>query len=119
MARPRLLADIAPLRQSADFRRLYLGQLVSFLGTQLTVVAVPYQAYLLTRSSLVVGLLSLAQLGPLVVGSLLGGSFADATDRRRLLMAMQVLLALTSAGLALNAGRAHPALWPLFACTAV
>ncbi|HMC52737.1 MAG TPA: hypothetical protein VKI64_08260 [Acidimicrobiales bacterium] len=48
MSRSRVLADIGPLRESADFRRLYLGQLVSFLGTQLTVVAVPYQAYLLT-----------------------------------------------------------------------
>jgi MFS family permease len=119
MARPRLLADVTPLRESPDFRRLYVGQLVSFLGTQLTAVAVPYQAYLLTRSSLVVGLLSLAQLGPLVVGSLLGGSVADSTDRRRLLLAMQVLLAATTVGLALNAGRAHPALWPLFACTAL
>ena len=118
MSRPRLLADLSPLRESPGFRRLYSGQLVSFLGTQLTAVAVPYQAFVLTRSSLVVGLLSLAQLGPLVVGSLLGGSVADATDRRRLLLTTQVLLAVTSAGLALNAGRHHPALWPLFVCTA-
>src|SRR5205807_9020983 len=60
--RRRLFADIAPLRDSADFRRLYVGQLVSFLGSQLTVVAVPYQVFLLTRSSFQVGLVSLAQL---------------------------------------------------------
>src|SRR5579872_1541283 len=81
--RRRLLADIAPLRDSADFRRLYVGQLVSFLGSQLAVVAVPYQVFLLTRSSFQVGLVSLAQLGPLLVGSLVGGAVADRMDRRR------------------------------------
>lgn len=114
----RLLADLTPLRLSPEFRLLWSGQLVSFLGTQLTVVAVPLQVYLLTRSSLQVGLVSLAQLGPLIAGSLLGGSVADAFDRRRVLLVTQVSLAALSAGLALNAGRSHPALWPLFALTA-
>jgi MFS family permease len=84
-------------------RRLIAGQLVSELGTQLTTVAVPYQVYLLTRSSLDVGLVSLAQLLPLVIGSLLGGSLADVVDRRRLLLLTQLLMAACSAGLAVNA----------------
>jgi MFS family permease len=58
-------------------------------GTQLTTVAVPYQVYQLTRSSLDVGLVSLAQLFPLIGGALLGGSVVDAMDRRRLLMVVQ------------------------------
>src|SRR5439155_24020163 len=116
---PKLLADITPLRESRDFRLLYGGQLVSFLGTQLTVVAVPVQVFRLTHSSLQVGLVSLAQLGPLIVGSLLGGSIADAYDRRRLLIIMQVLLALTSVGLAVNAMTGHAALWPLYVMTSL
>jgi len=117
--RRRLLADIAPLRDSADFRRLYAGQLVSFLGSQLAVVAVPYQVFLLTRSSFQVGLVSLAQLGPLLVGSLVGGAVADRIDRRRLIMVMQVAQALTSAALALNALHGLGALWPIYVSTAV
>jgi MFS family permease len=117
--RRRLFADIAPLRDSADFRRLFAGQLVSFLGSQLAIVAVPYQVFLLTRSSFQVGLVSLAQFGPLVVGSLVGGAVADRMDRRRLIMAMQVAQALTSAALALNALHGLGALWPIYVSTAV
>lgn len=112
--RARFFLDIAPLRHSREYRLLYGGQLVSFLGRQLTVVAVPYQVYELTRSSLLVGLVSLAQLGPLLVGAVAGGAIADAMDRRRLLLLMQVLMAASSAGLAVNASRPRPGVWPLF-----
>src|SRR5690242_12762345 len=101
--KPRLLIDLTPLRRSRDFRHLVWGELVSVLGNQLTTVAVPYQVYQLTHSSLMVGLVSVTQLFPLVVGSLLGGSAVDAMDRRRLLMIAQVLMAACSAGLAVNA----------------
>jgi Transmembrane secretion effector len=80
---------------------------VSVLGNQLTMVAVPYQVYQLTRSSLAVGLVSMTQLFPLIAGSLLGGSVVDAMDRRRLLMAAQVLMAACSAGLAVNTDLWH------------
>jgi transmembrane secretion effector len=109
----RLLIDITPLRRSRDFRALISGQTVSVLGTQLTAVAVPYQVYELTRSSLDVGLVSLVQLFPLIIGSLVGGSVVDAVDRRRLLLVVESLAAACSAGLALNADL-MPALWPLF-----
>ena len=89
------------------------GELVSILGNQLTTVAVPFQVYQLTGSSLYVGLASLAQLFPLVAGALLGGSAVDAMDRRRLLMAAQAAAACGSVGLAVNADLG-PALWPLF-----
>lgn len=119
MSRRRVFADITPLRESPDFRRLYVGQLVSFVGTQLTVVAVPYQVFQLTDSSLQVGLVSLAQLGPLIVGSLVGGAAADSIDRRRLLLWMQVVMAMTSVGLALNAMLDDPLLWPIYVLTAL
>jgi MFS family permease len=119
MAR-RVLADVTPLRASPDFRRLWVGQLISFIGSQLTIVAVPFQVFLLTHhSSLQVGMVSLASLVPLIVGSLIGGAIADSTDRRRVMLAMQVLTAFTSAGLALNASRARPALWAIYVLTAI
>jgi predicted MFS family arabinose efflux permease len=117
--RPRVFADITPLRASRDFRYLYFGQMISFLGSQLTVVAVPYQVFRLTHSSFIVGLVSLVQLGPLLIGSMLGGSIADAVDRRRLLIVMQVAMAACSVPLALNGSISHGALWPLFVFTAL
>jgi MFS family permease len=115
---PRLLADISPLRAHRAFRRLWLGQMVSGLGSQLTIVGVAYQTYRLTNSSFMVGLVSLVQLAPLLVGSLWGGAMVDAYDRRRVLIVTQVALAATSLGLAVNAALPHPVLWPVFACTA-
>jgi MFS family permease len=116
---PRLLVDVTPLRHSRDFRLLFSGQLVSTFGTQLTAVAVPYQVFRITHSSLAVGLVSLAQLIPLLLCSLVGGAIADAHDRKRVLMVVEFLLGLTSVGLAINGGRDHPALWPLFVLSAV
>ncbi len=118
MAR-RILVDPAPLRESRDFRLLFIGQLVSTLGSQLTVVAIPFQVYEQTHSSFQVGAISIAQLIPLVVGSLIGGSAGDAIDRRTMLLVSSAALALTSGGLALNALAAHPALWALYVISAV
>lgn len=114
----RLLVDVGPLREHREFRLLFSGQAVTMLGRQLTVVAAPIQVYDLTQSTLAVGLLGLAQLPPLLLGSLLGGALADAIDRRRLLMVAQGLLAVTTTGLALNASRAAPSLIAVYALTA-
>src|SRR6202034_1400840 len=95
--------DLTPLRRSRDYRAMITGLGVSQLGTQLTTVAVPFQVYAVTHSSLVVGLVSLTQVIPLIVGSLLGGSLIDAVNRRRLLVTVEIIGALCSAGLALNA----------------
>ena len=119
MARGRLLVDLGPLRQSQAFRRIWLGYLVTTLGSQLTVVAVPYQVFLLTHSSLDVGLVGLVQIVPVLAGSLFGGSIADAVDRRRLLVVTQLSLAACSVGLALNSTGGHAALWPLYALSAL
>jgi len=117
--RPRLLADLTPLRASRDFRRLFLGAGVSQVGRQLTVVAIPFQVFMITRSSLAVGLVGLATLGPLVTLSLAGGAIADAVDRRKILLVVQVLSACTSAALALNAMSPHPRLWPIYVLAAL
>src|ERR1700749_4269873 len=98
-----IFLDLTPLRRSRDYRALISGLGGSVLGNQLTTVAVPFQVYEISRSSLMVGLVSLAQLFPLIFGSLLGGSLVDAMDRRKLLLIVESLGALCSAARALNA----------------
>src|ERR1700744_5507396 len=114
----RILLDLTPLQRSRDYRALIAGLGISVLGNQLTTVAVPFQVYAITRSSLVVGLVSLTQLFPLIFGSLLGGSLVDAVDRRKILIVVETIGALCSAALALNADLG-PRLWPLFLFPAV
>ena len=109
-----MLADLSPLRESREFRLMFSGQVASYLGRQFTVVAIPIQVFSITHSSLAVGLVGLASLPPLIGFSLAGGALSDAVDRRRMLLGVQVLLAVTSTALALNAGAGHPALWPLY-----
>lgn len=82
----RLAIDTRPLSHPA-YRRLWLGQGVSFIGFQVTSVAVPVQVYDMTRSSFWVGMLGLVNLVPLIVFGLWGGAVADHMDRRRLLLA--------------------------------
>ncbi|MGL6234884.1 MAG: MFS transporter [Segniliparus sp.] len=89
---PKLLADITPLKTPA-FRRLWLAGVVSQLGAQFTVVAVPVQLYQLTKSSAYVGLAGLFALLPMLVLAPLGGVLADLYDRKRILV-------VTSSGLA-------------------
>src|SRR5688572_31941028 len=103
-----VVVDITPLRQSRDFRYLYLGQMAAFLARELTVVAVPYQAFILTGSSLVVGSLGLAQLVPGLAVALLGGGFFDAFDRKKLMWVSQVLQAIVAGGLMVNAAVPSP-----------
>jgi MFS family permease len=118
VARSGLLIDLSPLRRFRQFRILWNGFLIRTIGNQLTVVAVPYEVFRLTHSSLDVGLVSTVQLGPLIVGSFFGGTIVDRVDRRKLLMVTQVLMASTSIGLAINAG-SDPAVWPLFLLSAL
>ncbi|NUR92914.1 MAG: MFS transporter [Nonomuraea sp.] len=77
--------DTRPLGVPA-YRRVWAGQAVSHIGLAVTVVSVSQQVWELTHSSLWVGLLSMANLVPLVVFGLWGGAVADAMDRRRLLL---------------------------------
>jgi len=111
--------DFGPLRRRRDFRLLFIGQAVSLFGSEITFVALPYQAYHLTGSSLVVGLLSLAELVPLLGAAFIGGALADAFDRRRMMQLTEVSFALTSLVLVANALLPHPHLWVLFAVSVV
>ena len=81
-----LVADTRPLKNE-HFRRLWLANIITVVGAQLTVVAVPAQIYAETGSSAYVGLTGLFGLVPLVVFGLWGGALADVMDRRTLLIA--------------------------------
>ncbi|MDV6277062.1 MFS transporter [Rhodococcus erythropolis] len=91
----RLLADTTPL-ENRDYRRLWTAGIVTVIGAQLSVVAVPQQVYQITLSSAYVGLTGIFGLVPLVVFGLWGGALADVMDRRRLLMITSIGLGVTS-----------------------
>ena len=110
----RFALDITPLRRSAAFRRLWFAQGVSFIGTEIAEVALAYQMYQLTGSTLAVGLISLTHLVPLLTLTVIGGAFADAFDRRRVMLLQQIGMTAGSLGLAANAAVAHPHVWTLY-----
>ncbi|MFL6260770.1 MAG: MFS transporter [Thermoanaerobaculia bacterium] len=110
--------DLRPLRRHRDFRWLFAAQLVSFLGTMVTYVALPYQVFHLTGSTLQVGLISLAELLPLLVTAFVGGALADHVDRRRMILATEAGLGVGSGALALSALAGHPPIWLLYVVAA-
>lgn len=113
--------DIGPLRRHREYRLLWFGLAVSFFGSQVAFVAVPYQVYHLTGSTAVVGLLALVALVPLLLSAVVGGAFADAVDRRRMVRIAEGGLALCSTALLVNSLLPSPQVWVLFvveACAA-
>lgn len=111
--------DSSLLKKNRDYRLLYIGQFISFIGTMITSVALPYQIYDLTRSTLMVGLLSLVQLLPLLITALVGGVFADRYNRRALLIISEFLLACGCCILALNSYSSTPSLSLLFITSSI
>ncbi|HET7029729.1 MAG TPA: MFS transporter [Candidatus Limnocylindrales bacterium] len=101
----RVLLDTAPLRLDRDFRWLWAGQAISGIGNQVTRLALPYQVYHQTGSTLAVAGVTLSQLIPILVFSLGAGTIADAVDRRRLLRITQLGLMASSATLAILAAQ--------------
>jgi MFS family permease len=104
----RLAIDVTPLRTSRDFRRAWIASLFSSFGLQFSVVALPIQMYRQTGSTFLVGLLGIAELVPLLIGSMLAGGLADAVDRRHLMLASEAVMAAVAGLLLVNALAAHP-----------
>ncbi|MDQ6907161.1 MAG: MFS transporter [Chloroflexota bacterium] len=115
----RILADTRPLQESPTYRRLWIGQSLSVIGSRMTSVAAPVQVYALTHSSLAVGMIGLTIAVPLIGLGLLGGSIADAFDRRRLVLITTTLLAVVSLLFALQALLDLRQLWLLYVLIAV
>lgn len=109
-----MVVDVSPLRASRDFRYLYAGTAVSQLGSAFTRVAVPFQLYELTGSTLAIGLFGAVVFVPVLVLNVVGGAIADKVERRRWIVMCQVLGLLSAAGLAANAALDDPGLVAIF-----
>jgi MFS family permease len=106
----RFFADTTPLR-TPDYRRLWLTGIVTVIGANLTIFAVPVQLYALTQNSAYVGLSGVFALVPLIVFGLWGGAWADAMDRRLLLIIASCGLAVASLLLWLQAALSLNNVW--------
>jgi MFS family permease len=114
-----LRMDVRPLRDSRDFRLLFVAGTVFYLGGMVSYVAIPFQIYRLTGSNLAVGAVGLVELVPLIVFGLYGGALADHVDRRRLLIGCGVAQAVFTAVLAANAFRDDPSVPLIFVVSAL
>ncbi|MFM9135680.1 MAG: MFS transporter [bacterium] len=112
--RPGLAIDLSPLRSNPQFRVLFTGGLITSLGSMVTYVAVPFQVAQITGSYVAVGLIGLAELLPLVLFGLYGGSLADRLDKRRVVLAGEAAAFLLSATLCVNALLPEPSLPALY-----
>ncbi|HIW94899.1 MAG TPA: MFS transporter [Candidatus Corynebacterium gallistercoris] len=113
-----LLADTTPLKH-VDFRRLWTANIVTVIGAQLNIIAVPAQIYVITGSSAYVGLVGLFGLVPLVIFGLYGGAVADAVDRRILLHVTTIGMIATAAGFWAQAATGMDNVWLILALFAV
>ncbi|MBO0847154.1 MAG: MFS transporter [Nocardioides sp.] len=113
-----IVADTRPL-SNPPFRRLWSANIVTVVGAQLTVVAVPAQIYAITKSSAYVGLSGVFGLVPLMVFGLWGGALADVMDRRTILQGTTCGLILTSAGFWAQAALGLDNVWLLLTLFAV
>lgn len=102
--------DLSLLRRRPQLRLLLAAQVVSLLGSSIALVAIPFQVYELTGSTLLVGLLGAVEFVPIVVLAIVGGALADALDRRRLMLAADVGALVVALALVLLADQ----LWALF-----
>ncbi len=95
--------DWGPVRSNRSFRLLISGQLISLIGSNVTMVAIPYQVFLMTHASWWVGVASIVQLPALIAGSLMGGALGDRYDKRPLLVATSATSGFASLLLAVGA----------------
>ena len=108
--------DFTPLKVSRDYRLLFFSQTISFFGSMMSFVVLPWQMYQLTHSSLAVGLLSAVEFVPTITMAFVGGALADYVDRRRMVLITELFMAVSSAALVLNSMLPHPKAWLLFVC---
>lgn len=109
-----MLPDLTPLREFPAYRRLYVGNALSAIGSQMAVAAIGIQVYDLTRSTAAVGLVGIFAFAPLVVMGLYGGALADRYDRRRVGLLSQAVSWATSVVCVVLALAGNTATWPLY-----
>lgn len=107
--------DVTPLRASRDFRIIFASGLVTYVGSMITYVALPFQVAQLTGSFIAVGLIGLAELVPLIAFGLYGGALADSVDRKVMVLATEFASGALVALLLVNSLLPVPQLWVLYA----
>ncbi|MFF8960221.1 enterobactin transporter EntS [Streptomyces sp. NPDC014894] len=112
------LIDISPLRDSKDFRAIFVARVVSLVGLGMATVALSDQVYDLTRSTFQVAVAGTVMSVTVLLGSLAGGVMADRMDRRGIIVFARGAAALAFAGLAVNAFQPDPQLWAILVCIA-
>ena len=113
----RFRVDASPLRDHADFRRLFVANLITGLGSGATYVALPFQVAELTGSYLHVGVIGALEFLPLIVFGLYGGVLADRVDRRRMILTTELVFGALVAILLGNALLDRPAVWVIYVMT--
>ncbi|MSV97997.1 MAG: MFS transporter [Actinobacteria bacterium] len=106
----KLAIDITPLRKYPDFRRLWSSGLISYFGSMITYVALPFQIKELTNSYIAVGLMGAVELIPLIIFGLYGGVLADRVDRRKMILITEFALMIMTFSLFINSQLAEPSL---------
>ena len=109
-----LLVDIAPLRESKMYRRLYFGGFFGALGGQATFVATAFQLKEITHSAFAVGALGIIELLPLIVAGLYGGVMADRFERKKIIIVTEATFMFAALGLMFNALSSHPQAWVIY-----
>jgi MFS family permease len=107
--------DVSPLAQSTSYRALWIGELISRAGSQMRIVAIPWQVFELTNSTVAVGVIGMVEIVPLIVFSIWGGVIADRMDRRKMLARTEMGLLLTSLVLAVVSFGDRPNLAAIYA----
>jgi MFS family permease len=102
-----------------DFRLLWGGQFVSITGSQMQLVAINWHVYLLTKSSVALGLVGLVRVVPIVLCSLAGGVVADAFDRKRLMLAAQFVMLASALALSATTAAGLAKVWIIYLLTAL
>ncbi|MSZ48646.1 MAG: MFS transporter, partial [Actinobacteria bacterium] len=110
----RVAIDLTPLKKYPDFRNLWTAGLISYLGSMITYVALPFQLKELTGSYLAVGLLGIVEIAPLIIFGLYGGVLADSVDRKKMIWATEAGALLIVSGLLFNSLLAEPSVIAIY-----
>jgi MFS family permease len=113
-----MFIDLSPFRHK-NFRNLFFGQLISAFGTQMTAVVIPFQIFLITKSTLYTGLISGVEFIFIFFSSLLGGVLADRFEKRKILIWAEIGLSIVPLGLAVNSLSATPSVAAIFILAAL
>ena len=110
----KLALDLTPLKKYPDFRNLWAAGLVSYLGSMITYVAIPFQIKELTNSYLAVGIVGAIELVPLIVFGLYGGVLADSVNRKIMVWATEAAALILVALLLANSALWEPKVWVIY-----